>query len=295
MCNVIRPLFNDEEKKCSMIFLMISSAFVTPATTIFLIISSTSLAAILIFSAKACTSSHIFLDKTSVHLKLVASSMSFSLRCLMISLASVIFFATNSRMILSISETLIFSLAAISLILVQTCGERTSSHLIKLTSSPSSCGKKVFLYFLNDLLCFGNSLGNDVFDNFHNFLIVYLEFGCDFFDFGTDTFRESIGTFEVRCHVDNFSSDVMDDVFCLSQFFIKSFSNKFVDFYSFDFKFFRGLSQVMANFVRQNFFAGDLVDELSREEVFLDLLDDLLDLDNSFSNNIFDDLLDFCH
>jgi len=92
----------------------------------------------------------------------------------------------------------------------------------------------------------------------------------------------------------------MDDVFCLSQFFIKSFSNKFVDFFSFDFKFFRGLSQVMANFVRQNFFAGDLVDELfsKMREMLLDVVDDFWDLIETFGDGSlhnFDDfgILDF--
>merc|ERR1712189_57754 len=43
-------------KKCSMIFLIISLALVTPSTTIFLIISSTFFASILILAAKSLIS-----------------------------------------------------------------------------------------------------------------------------------------------------------------------------------------------------------------------------------------------
>merc|ERR550517_251396 len=127
-----------------MIFLMISLAFVTPSTTIFLMISATFFASILILAANSLISLHTDSASTSVHLKFFASWMSFSLTSLMILLASVIFSLTNFRMMLSISSTFTFSLAATSLNSVHTLADRTSSHLTRVSSLS---GKKCFLIF----------------------------------------------------------------------------------------------------------------------------------------------------
>merc|ERR1711962_1953871 len=78
-----------------MIFLMISLALVTPSTTIFLMISSTFFASILISAAKSLISLQTDSFKTSVHLKFFANSMSLALPFAMMTLASVIFSFTN--------------------------------------------------------------------------------------------------------------------------------------------------------------------------------------------------------
>merc|ERR1719411_2184267 len=110
-------------KKCSMIFLMISLAFVTPSTTIFLMISSTFFASILILAAKSLISLHTDSLRTSVHLKFLASSTSLALTSLMILLTSVIFSFTNFRMMASISSIFTFMVLAIVLSSVQTFAE----------------------------------------------------------------------------------------------------------------------------------------------------------------------------
>merc|ERR1719230_1133057 len=127
-----------------MIFLMISLALVTPSTTIFLMISSTFLASILILAAKSLISLQTDSFNTSVHLKFFASSTSLALTFSMMTLASVIFSFTNCRMMASISSTLTFILLAMSRNSVHTLAESTSSHL---TSSNSCPGKKCFLIF----------------------------------------------------------------------------------------------------------------------------------------------------
>merc|ERR1719283_674976 len=131
-------------KKCSMIFLMISLALVTPSTTIFLTISSTFLASILILAAKSLVSLQTDSFNTSVHLKFFASSTSLALTFSMMTLASVIFSFTNCRMMASISSAFTFILLAMSLNSVHTLADSTSSHL---TSSHSCPGKKCFLIF----------------------------------------------------------------------------------------------------------------------------------------------------
>merc|ERR1719403_225890 len=78
-----------------MIFLMISLALVTPSTTIFLIISSTFLASILILAAKSLISLQTVSLKTSVHLKFFANSTSLALTFAIMILASAIFSFTN--------------------------------------------------------------------------------------------------------------------------------------------------------------------------------------------------------
>merc|ERR1719283_420192 len=133
-------------KKCSMIFLMISLALVTPSTTIFLMISSTFLASILIFEAKSLISLQTDSFNTSVHLKFFASSTSFALTFSMMTLASVIFSFTNFRMMASISSALTFILLAMSRNSVHTLAERTSSQVGDghMRSCP---GKKCFLMY----------------------------------------------------------------------------------------------------------------------------------------------------
>merc|ERR1719204_1041594 len=130
-----------------MIFLMISLALVTPSTTIFLMISSTFLASTLILAAKSLFSVQTFSERTSVHLKLLANSISFAFTSSMILLASVIFSSTNFLMMASISSTLIFNVLAMVLNSVQTFAERTSSHLTTNSSSLTSSmvGKKCLL------------------------------------------------------------------------------------------------------------------------------------------------------
>merc|ERR1719361_1353673 len=157
-------------------------------------------------------------------------------------------------------------------------------------------GEKVFLDLFNDFLGLGDSFGNDSLDDLHYFCHLDLQFCGNFSNFVANVFGESISTFEVLGHFDEFGLDNLEDLFGFGNSLCDSFTDHFVNFGSLDFEHLCSISQFLAHISRKNIFTGDDVDKFSfntREKVFLDGINDFLGFGDSFHNQISDECIYF--
>merc|ERR1719361_3023297 len=156
-------------------------------------------------------------------------------------------------------------------------------------------GEKVVLDFLDDFLDLCDSFDNQFLDEFINFLDVNLDLLSNLVDFGAHIGSKNISTFEVMYHLLDFCTDKLDDIFGFSQSFVKSFTDGFVNLSNLDFQHLGSFSQSFADIVSKNIFAGDGVDFGSREEMFLQFLDDFLKFGDSLGNEHFHVFLNLLH
>ena len=133
-------------------------------------------------------------------------------------------------------------------------------------------GEKVLLDLFDDFLGLGDSLGDDLLHDFHNFVHLDLQISSDLSDLGAHISSKSIFTFEVGCKVDDLGTDDLDDFLGLGDSLLDSFTDNFVDLSSFDLQFFGSFFQSSAHICGEDVFTGDgVLNEFCNQKCGFDL------------------------
>merc|ERR1719403_538638 len=268
-------------KKCFLISSMISLALVIPLAMMSFITFMTSANFTWNFAAISRILLHTSAERASSHLKLVAMSM--------------IFLADQFDDFLSFGDSLSngftdnfvnhFNLD------LQFLGSFFQGGTDFLRENIFTCDgifdhefsrwEKVLLDFLDDFLGLGDSLGNDLFHHFHDFVKFDLHGSSNFLDLVTPFSLEYIFAFQVGGHINDFLADQFDDFLSLGDSLSNGFTDNFVNHFNFDLQFLGSFFQGSTDFLREDIFTSDGIfdHEFSRwEKVLLDFLDDFLGL-----------------